>query len=237
MALLTSIVDVDSIRVKNSPFQPQSKSTEIEALARTVIELGGLINIPIVQLSGIEEYDLVSGHLEYFAYRKALEFSPALPDRLTVFIADKKNETSIRSQLDILGQIKTSSTTTTTGTTTSADDLRMNNLELRVSQASQELGAAIAQLKVDMLLAINAKLPQPIPPLDSFNRILEPEIAHMVQRKMEFLGATKAQKIVSQLQANKPSQDFKSFRDVLAALGKGFLAKEKLVDVIDRWNE
>lgn len=233
MALLTSIVDVDSIRVKNPPFQPQSKPTEIEALARTVIELGGLINIPIVHLIGIDEYDLISGHLEYFAYRKALEFSPALPDRLTVFIADKKNETSIRSQLDILGQIKTPSTTGTTG----GDDLRMSNLELRVSQASQELSAAIAQLKVDMLSAIDAKLPQPIPPLDSFNRILEPEIAHMVQRKMEFLGATKAQKIVSQLQANKPSQDFKSFRDVLAALGKGFLAKEKLVDVIDRWNE
>ncbi len=233
MALLTSIVDLDSIRVKNSPFQPQSKSTEIEALARTVIELGGLINIPIVQLSGIEEYDLVSGHLEYFAYLKALELFPTLPDRLTVFIADKKNETSIRSQLDILGQIETPSTTGTTG----SNDLRMSNLELRVSQASQELSAEIAQLKVDMLLAIDAKLPQPIPPLDSFNRILEPEIAHMVQRKMEFLGATKAQKIVSQLQANKPSQDFKSFRDVLAALGKGFLAKEKLVDVIDRWNE
>jgi len=90
MALLTLIVDLDSIRVKNPPFQPQSKPTEIEALAHTVIELGGLVNIPIVQLSGIEEYDLISGHLEYFAYRKALEFSPALPDRLTVFIADKK---------------------------------------------------------------------------------------------------------------------------------------------------
>lgn len=71
----------------------------------------------------------------------------------------------------------------------------MNNLELRVSQASQELGAAIAQLKVDMLLAIDAKLPQPIPPLDSFNRILEPEIAHMVQRKMEFLGIKKRRRL------------------------------------------
>lgn len=90
MALLTSIVDLDSIRVKNSPFQPQSKPTEIEALARAVIELGGLINIPIVQLTGVDEYDLISGHLEYFAYRKALELSPALPDRLTVFIANKK---------------------------------------------------------------------------------------------------------------------------------------------------
>ena len=231
MALLTSIVDLDSIRVKNPPFQPQSKPTEIEALAHTVIELGGLVNIPIVQLSGIEEYDLISGHLEYFAYLKALEFSPALPDRLMVFIADKKNEAPIRSQLSILGQIKTPPVITGT------DELRMNNLELRVSQASQDLGAAIAQLKVDMLLAIDAKLPQPIPPLDSFNRILEPEIAHMVQRKMEFLGAKKAQKIVSQLQANKPSQDFKSFKDVLAALSKGSLSKDKLVDVIDRWNE
>ncbi len=233
MALLTSIVDLDSIHVKNSPFQPQSKPIEIEALARTVIELGGLINIPIVQLSGIEEYDLVSGHLEYFAYLKALELSPALPDRLTVFIADRKNETSIHSQLDILSQIKTPSTTGTTG----SDDLRMNNLELRISQGFQELSAAISQLKVDILLAIDAKLPQPIQPIDSFNRILEPEIAHMVQRKMEFLGAKKAQKIVSQLQANKPSQDFKSPRDVLAVLSKGSLSKDKLWEVIDRWNE
>jgi hypothetical protein len=231
MALLTSIVDLDSIRVKNPPFQPQSKSTEIEALARTVIELGGLIDIPIVQLSGIEEYDLVSGHLEYFAYLKALELSPTLPDRLTVFIMNNKNETPIRSQLSILGQI------TTPPVITGNDDLRMNNLELRVSQGFQELSAAIAQLKVDILLAIDAKLPRPIPPLDSFNRISEPEIAHMVQRKMEFLGAKKAQKIVSQLQANKPSKDFKSFRDVLTALSKGSLSQAKLLEVIDRWDE
>lgn len=237
MPLLTSIVDLDSIHVTHSPFQPQSKSTEIEALARTVIDLGGLVNIPVVQLKGIDEYDLVSGHLEYFAYLKAREFSPALPDRLTVFIADKKNQVSIHSQLEILSAIEPPiDDLSARSSKDGISDLRIGNLEKRVDQSSQDLQAAIAQLKLDLLAAIDAKLPQPIPPLDSFNRILEPEVAHTVQRKMEFLGTKKAQKIVTQLQAVKPSQNFKTFKDVLTALGKGFLSEGKLLEVIDRWN-
>jgi hypothetical protein len=40
MELLTSIVDIDSIQVKISPFDPAHKATQIEALANTNINIG-----------------------------------------------------------------------------------------------------------------------------------------------------------------------------------------------------
>jgi hypothetical protein len=90
MPLLTSIVDLVSIKVKKTDFSPDQKAAQIEALANTIIDLSGSVSVPVVKQISVNEYELISGYLAYYAYLKACEIDPNLPDRMEVFISDKK---------------------------------------------------------------------------------------------------------------------------------------------------
>jgi hypothetical protein len=230
MELLTSIIDLDSIQVKNSPFAPKEKATQIEALANTISALGGLVTIPVVEQISIDDYELIRGYLDYYAYLRARELSPHLPDRITVFVSTKKNQSAIRQQLDTLQAIEDTehSLHQPTSLNQAGIDLQAKNLESFRKNSNQRLVTVIEQLKTELLEIIKTRLPQPIPPLDSFNRILEPEIAFKVQGKLEELLSSsrtknpkKAQQIVVKLQdANKRNnhQPFQSFAEVLDIL-------------------
>lgn len=252
MALLTSIIDIDSIQVKSPPFSPEQKASQIEALANTILDLDGLINLPVVQQVSLDNYELISGYLEYYAYLKAREINPRLLDRITVFVANDKNQAAIGQQLEILQTIeKTEQNLNQPITSNQSEvDLRIKNLETSIKNSNNSLVfAAIDRLKVELLAAIETRLPQPIPPLEAFNRILEPEIAFQVQRKLEFLGASTAKKVVAQLQEakrRKKDQRFKSFTEILDELkvkqekrGKlvGLVSEKRMLMIIDRWHD
>lgn len=249
MELLTSIIDIDTIQAKSSPFDPAQKATQIEALANTIIDLGGLVNVPVVQQIGVDEYELISGFLEYYAYLKAHELNPRLPDRITVFVSNTKNQAAIRQQLEILQVIEAPQQNLSQFTTSNKSeiDLQIKNLESSINNINQNLSTSIEKLKGELLTEFEAKLPQPIPPLDAFNRILEPEIALRLQRKLEFLGASKAKKIVAQLQEvskrknHKPFQSFTEISEVLREQQKNraikLISENNMLKLIDRWND
>jgi hypothetical protein len=250
MELLTSIVDIDSIQVKNPLFAPAQKTTQIDALANTIINLGGLVNVPVVQQVSVDDYELISGYLEYYAYLKAREINPRLPDRITVFVSNTKNQAAIRQQLEILQVIEDTKQNSSQSTTPKGSeiDLQIKNLESSINNNNKIIFNALEQLKADLLATIEAKLPQPISPMDAFNRILEPETAFQVQRKLElFLGASKAKKVVVRLQEvskdkkNQPFQRFSEILDILREQQKGrsqrLISEEKMIHIIDRWND
>jgi hypothetical protein len=238
MPLLTSIIDLDSIHpVAREVFDPKKHSAAIEALAHTIVDLDGLVTIPVVQSQGIDEYELLSGYLAYFAYRQARELSPQLPDRLSVFIASKKNTIAITRQIESLQLIQAS---TPNSATSSDSSLQLKNLESRVDMGFERMAGGFEQLRDQLLSAIDAKLPQSVAPLDAFNRILEPAIAHAIQQRLGFLGAKKVQKLVARLQTVKQEDEtrvFRNFTEVLGALEKGQLSQGKMLEVIDRWQD
>jgi hypothetical protein len=251
MELLTSIVDLDSIQVKSPPFDSAHKATQIEALANTIIDLGGLVNVPVVQQISVDDYELISGHLEYYAYLKACELNPRLPDRIMVFVSNTKNQVAIRQQLEILQVIEDTQTqqhqSQSTNPNKSETDLQIKNLESSINKINQNFSTSLEQLKVELIQEFEARLPQPIPPLDAFNDILEPQIALRVQRKLEFLGSTKAKKIVAQLQEvskrknHKPFQSFTEISEVLREQQKNrsvkLISENNMLKLIDRWND
>lgn len=251
MALLTSIVDIDSIQVKDSPFSPERNATKIEALANTIIGLDGLVNVPVVQEIGLDDYELISGHLEYYAYLKAVQINSKLPDRLTVFISNKKNKAAISKQLEILETIEKTNkdvpTSVSTVTNSSEVDLQLKNLESSIKHNNEVFSDKIEELKTELFAELENKLPKPIPPLEAFNRILEPEIALQLQRKLEFMGSSKAKKIVSGLQEVSKSENHKPFENFTEIVGLlkekqknnrtvRLISEEKMLALIDRWN-
>lgn len=249
MKLLTSIVDIDSIQVKSPLFDPAQKTAQIEALANTIIDLGGLVNVPVVEQISTDDYELISGYLEYYAYLKACELNPRLPDRITVFVSNTKNQEAIRKQLEILQIIEDvpKKSSQSTDTKQAEIDLQIKNLESSINNINLNLLSAIESIKAELIDEFEAKLPKPIPPLDAFNRILEPGIALRVQRKLEFLGANKAKKIVARLQEvsklknHKPFQDFSEISEKLSEDQKNrtvkLISDKNMLKLIDRWND
>jgi hypothetical protein len=241
MSLSTSIVDIDSIQIesKSVPFDLKKRQTEIESLAYTIIELKGLFKIPIVRTLGIDEYELVSGHLEYYAFLKAREIDSTLADRIAVFILKPNNEKAVLKQIEVsqsVEQLIIKSTSLPPGDEMFA--LKLSNLESQLELVAKDLNLVIEKLKVEMLAAIDAKLPQPLPLIEAFNRILEPAVQEKVFRELMFLGKKKATKIIEILKDYRQkhkSEEFKHFDEVLNALGKGTLSKSKFLEVIDYW--
>ncbi|MGJ3249415.1 MAG: hypothetical protein ACFE0I_25500 [Elainellaceae cyanobacterium] len=254
MPLLTSIVDLESIQVKDSPFDPTQNSAQIEALANTIKDLRGLINLPVVKQVGIDDYEIISGHLEYYAYLKARESDSSLLDRISVFIADSKNQLDIQRQLEVqrkINNIKEGYKGLPVDEIPKQVEieLRVRNLEHSISKVhgnNQPVIDAIEGMKAELLEVIETRLPRPIHPLDAFNQISEPAVAFQVQRKLEFLGASTAKKVVAKLQEackDMDGQSFQSFSEVLDALkvkqgerSRRLISEERMLAVIDRWN-
>lgn len=239
MSLLTFIVDLDSIQLKSSPFDPTDRQAEIETLAHAIVELQGLLKIPVVRELGIDDYELVAGHLEYYAFFKAREIDDQLPDRLTVFILKPNNEKAIFKQLEASQAIQQA--TTSSNNSSQSDStltLKVSNLESRLDQNAKQTSAELAQFKAEVLAAIDTKLPRPLPPLEAFNQINDPTIKMQVLSKLAFLGKKKAEKIVAQLQASQTehSTEFRQFNEVIQVLEKGTLSAAKMLEVIDQWD-
>ena len=126
--------------------------------------------------------------------------------------------------------------------------MQISNLESSIKngflKSNQTFSTALEQLKAELLAKIEEMSPRFIPPLDAFNRILEPEIAFQVQRNLEFLTPSKAKNIVAQLQEvskRKDHQPFQNFSQVLDVLkiqqgGRRLISEEKMLAIIDRWN-
>jgi hypothetical protein len=157
MSLLTSIVDLECIRVDpgKGRFDPRSKSTEIEAVAHSIAKLEGLVRIPAVRSLGIDEYELVDGYLEYYAYEAARKLNPNLPDRITVFVMKPSNEQAILEQLEVyrqIAQIEQPSTKTQDETDENLA-LRFSNLESRIDSGFM---VELRSLKSELMTLITA---------------------------------------------------------------------------------
>ena len=243
MDLSTSLVDLDSIELKpeDSNFNPETKKVEIEHLAHSIVKLQGLLTIPIVKRTGVESYQLISGYLEYYATLKAIELEPKLPDRLRVFIFDRDAIEIALEQLEAIQKV--SNTIDSNSKQPNTTELQLNNITSMLGKLQTNLGEKIStnieQSKLEIIKNIDSKIPKPLPPLEAFDRILEPTVYQMVIKKLAFLGNKKATKIADRLREEKEknqTKKFKTFKEVQECLPKGTLSKEKMLDIIDRWN-
>lgn len=113
MELRTFQIDLDSLEEVTPhqlPFDIEAKKTDLEYFARSIVKLGGLLKIPVVERIGIDSYRLIDGHFDYLAYLKARELHSELPDRIRVFIKEKDNSEAVQTQLKVLSNLNASTT-------------------------------------------------------------------------------------------------------------------------------
>jgi hypothetical protein len=234
LSIKTVIVDLESIQI---PPVPAESSNIIETLANSIVELRGLLHPPVLRTVGIEEYEVLSGQLEFYAYLQARKFDDSLPDRLTVVIVDKKNEAAVQKQLRVIAPV-----TNSTNQSGSAD---LSNLEAKLDRLFSNQHKSIDALQDTLLTKLEKALPQPLPILEAFDRATEPAIALQISKNLAFLGDAKVKKILALLQtAKKSGQSLTSIANVQSALTETrgdkqtkVIGDKKMLDILDRWQQ
>ncbi len=234
MSIKTVIVDLESIQI---PPVPAESSNIIETLANSIVELRGLLRPPVLRTVGIEEYEVLSGQLEFYAYLQARKFDDSLPDRLTVVIVDKKNEAAVQKQLRVIAPV-----TNSTNQSGSAD---LSNLEAKLDRLFSNQHKSIDALQDTLLTKLEEALPQPLPILAAFDRATEPAIALQISKNLAFLGDAKVKKILALLQtAKKSGQSLTSIANVQSALTETrgdkqtkVIGDKKMLEILDRWQQ
>jgi hypothetical protein len=241
LSIKVVIVDLESIQ---PPKFPAGSESLIETLANTIVNLRGLLHLPVLYSLGIEEYELISGHTEFYAYLKAREFDDSLPDRLTVLVADKKNEVDIHKQLQTVAPVS-KAIQPSTNITDSNKAVDFSNLEAKLERLFGNQQQSIDSLQTTLLTKLEQALPQPLPILVAFDRVAEPAIALQIAKKLAFLGDAKVKKILALLQAAKKSgQSLTTITDVQTALTEARSGKQtkvigdkKMLEMLDRWQQ
>ncbi|MFN3927663.1 MAG: ParB N-terminal domain-containing protein [Pseudanabaenaceae cyanobacterium] len=98
---LLDIVSISTDRNKDE-FDPD----QIEAIARTIVNLRGIINPLIVRKTGYNAdgealYELVEGHLEYFSAQRAMELDPKL-EMVRAFVIEPDQADTCQQQVALL---------------------------------------------------------------------------------------------------------------------------------------
>jgi hypothetical protein len=166
LSIKTVIVDLESI---NPPEAPTESSSVVESLANSIIDLRGLLRPPILRSVGIDEYELLSGQLEFYSYLQARKFDESLPDRLTAFIVDKKHEDAIKKQL-----LTVPSSSPDNSANTPID---LDNLAARLDRALISQQNTLNTLQEKLETAIDQVIPQPFSVFLVLDRVSEIKIS------------------------------------------------------------
>jgi hypothetical protein len=200
MKWMMKILDTDSIQLdKDDRFDLEAHGVQIEAIAHEIVELQGLLSVVLVRKVDLENYAIVSGHLEYFAYLKALEFDKTLPDRIGVFIVEPELVSLAKNQITTLEQSETSD---------SGESLQINNVLKRLEQLESKMATAdqVNQVQSSMILALDTRIPKSLPMFEALEGILNDRTAVQVQQNLNrHLTKAKVEKVMKVLRSSRES--------------------------------
>ena len=215
MKWMMKILDTDSIQLdKDDRFDVKVHEVQIEAIAHEIVELKGLLSVVLVRKVDLENYAIVSGHLEYFSYLKALEFDKTLPDRIGVFIVDSEEVSTVKGQID---NLKVSSVTSTTVTNAisqgpSGDflqlNLQFNNVLKRLEQLENKMATVdqVNQVQAAVILALDARIPKSLPMFEALEGILDDRTYVQVRQNLSrHLTKSKVEKVMNVLRSSRES--------------------------------
>ncbi len=202
MTLLTSLVEVRTITSKRS--RSQFDEQEIEQAARLIVEAEGIINPIVLARTGINSFEVIQGHFEYYAAARAREIDLARAETIAAYIVEEENE-AITKQIEIFRKPQSENTTVSPVDSNSpnnaVDNLqtRFNNFESRIENRLNELKSEYVQ-KIKKLEkeieSLNNKLPEQIEPLTTFNQA---SLKDLTSKLKNILGEKKANEIASNI--------------------------------------
>lgn len=260
MTLDTSLVDIESIQV-NQDLPPLDPAV-LEYSANTIAAVGDLLHVPIVRFLDIDSYELLSNFEEYQAFLKARELNPDIPDRVRVFITQKKHESAILKQAKVLKQIQstTNNLEIEKETRSKSTSIAPSSLEFELHNIKSAMDRLFSQMEKShvnqsgiqsTLSELVEAQPKPLPILEAFNQIDQPKIhqrlAVAIDQSSGFTSKEKKKikKVIARVQSlkeQKPDLEFATLSDFLEKLGKEptgqkhrYLTEKSLLKLVDQW--
>ncbi len=251
-----ALVDVKLITT-NTP-RSAFQEAQIEQLADQILESEGLLKPLIVKQTGLEDYLLLDGDLEYYAAVKAREKDPRKGEMVNAFVILPKQEEIITKQLQTLKQAQGSVDAVpiirpleSAATITAIQDVhyRLKAVEENVKEIQefpQKLEEIVSRVLQGLLpQALEGLLNQSenmegkqnaqesIDPLQLLNELPEEELAMRLGRS-KIAGAGQKAKDIVKARSKKANQKFADYGDVVQSV-KG-IADKTMLRIIDDWS-
>lgn len=80
--------------------------SDIQELAKLILEAEGVIRPITVKPTGIDSYEVIDGHLEYWAAVRAKKINPRDGERIGAFVVEGKKAKAIEKQVKLLNKIR-----------------------------------------------------------------------------------------------------------------------------------
>jgi len=236
---------VDVVSISSSQPRSSFDAVAIENLADDILASGGLVRPLVLKPSGIEEYSVISGDLEYYAAVRAREKDPRQAEMVNAFVVNLKQEAKITQQLAHLdanfspsdrptSAQKTSQPTTEIASKApdpawiSSFENRLAELRELVFQSQRESDVRLTTIERQFERETYTSL------LDLINRQAGVKLANDLQRYG--LDAKKAAAIV-QVRSKQKTKTFESYAELLERTpGFGNAALLKVIDLWERVN-
>ncbi|MEG4211002.1 ParB N-terminal domain-containing protein [Microcoleus sp. S13_B4] len=214
---------------------PRSNFTEtdLEKLAKLILESGGLINPIIVRRNGMDAYEIVDGDFEYYAAARAKEIEPLKGETIGAFILEEENEELLLEQLEILRKtaITENQSVSVVPQQSSSLEQRLTNIETRLENRINELKADYTREKqalIERVKEVESRLPKPVPLLEALNTQKESQLSINLKNA----GIT-SQTMRDNIIIQRDLEPFTSFENVVKRI-KG-LGDKTMIKVIDNW--
>ena len=80
--------------------------SDIQRLAELILEAEGVIRPITVRPTGVDSYEVIDGHLEYWAAVKAKQINPRDGERIGAFVVEGEKAEAIEKQVELLNKIR-----------------------------------------------------------------------------------------------------------------------------------
>ncbi|MEB3160424.1 MAG: hypothetical protein VKL20_03055 [Synechocystis sp.] len=140
-----TIQSIDIVSVKSAIPRSDFSSEEIDFLANNYLKCGGNISPIIVEIAGLDEYQVVEGHLEFYAAKRAREIDKFF-ELIRAIILDSQNHDDVLNQFKFLEKLLPVSVPP------SKDDIeqRIINLDNNINNSIDQLRGTVEQQSLEI---------------------------------------------------------------------------------------
>ncbi|MEB3123625.1 MAG: hypothetical protein VKL41_20685 [Snowella sp.] len=224
-------VDVKCITsdVSRSTFSEQ----DIEKLADSILKNDSLLRPLILKQTGIENFVVLDGHLEFYAAVRAREKNPRQAEMINSFVISPKDESTVNEQISFLRQSdkfidlssKTEKTEGISNWITSFEN-RLTEMREVIFQNNQSNESRFKQLETNLDKKSKENL------LDVIN-ISKKEV--LIQELSRYGLPKKKVEAIYDAREQKKDKKFENYSDVVKSTkGKGF-GVDAFISLIDAW--
>jgi ParB family chromosome partitioning protein len=227
MLLSVSFVPVKEI----TSIVPRSNfaDDDINRAAELILQIEGVINPLILRSTSLESYEVVDGHLEYYAAVRAREIDLRRGEMIGAFIIESNNQEAIEEQLKLLRQPKIIDPEPRYINIEARQintDSRITNLESRFENHFNKLQEEFRR----EIKKLEDRLPDQMKPLEALNTL---DLAQLTI-KLKPIGISS--KIIQSIFDKREAEGtFKSFGDVIKRVNG--LGDKTLIKIIDSFSD